>query len=53
MLSSWQEKAKHLSRRHGDTIGLVSWIAPICAGAYNDILEAFKKDGPLGVPYSR
>lgn len=48
-----KEKAKHLSLRHGDTMALVSWIAPICAGAYNDVLAAFQKDGPLGVPYSR
>jgi len=46
-------KAEHLSMRHGDTMALTSWILPICAGAYNDIIDAFKKEGPLGVPYSR
>jgi len=48
-----KEKAQHLSLRHGDTMALVSWIVPIVAGAYNDVTAAFKKDGPLGVPYSR
>jgi len=48
-----KEKGKYLSQRHGETPALVSWILPICGGAYNDIIGAFKKDGPLGVPYSR
>jgi len=48
-----KEKAKYLSRRHGDTPALHAWLLPMNVGAYNDVLAAFKKDGPLGVPYSR
>ena len=48
-----EEKGRHLSLRHGETPALISWIVPIVAGAYNDVMAAFKKDGPLGVPYSR
>jgi len=47
------EKGKALSLSSGATPALWAWMLPVCAGAYRDIVEAFKADGPLGVPYGR
>jgi 2-polyprenyl-3-methyl-5-hydroxy-6-metoxy-1,4-benzoquinol methylase len=48
-----QEKAKHLSFKSGGTTALFSWLVPMCAGAYEDVVSAFQLEGPNGVPYSR
>jgi len=48
-----ESKSKCLSYQSGATTGLFSWLLPICGGAYDDVVSAFQKDGPLGVPYSK